>query len=153
MTDTQTQIVEKNLETVLIAGLRMQAPYHDCGAGFSKLMRKFGRWSSGKPFLLCYDREYQEIANYEVCTPIRKSPGSVDDEFDVRELQGGRCICLTHIGPYEELSGTYNRLKAHLAEQGLEAAMPSREVYIKGPGMIFRGNPKKYITEVQMLVA
>tara|TARA_B100000575_G_scaffold17953_1_gene12467 strand:- start:884 stop:994 length:111 start_codon:yes stop_codon:yes gene_type:complete len=24
-----------------------------------------------------------------------------------------------------------------------------REIYIKGPGMIFRGKPKKYITEIQ----
>ena len=24
-----------------------------------------------------------------------------------------------------------------------------REIYIKGPEMIFRGNPKKYITEIQ----
>ena len=26
---------------------------------------------------------------------------------------------------------------------------PIREIYIKGPRMIFRGNPKKYITEIQ----
>ena len=26
---------------------------------------------------------------------------------------------------------------------------PIREIYIKGLGMIFRGNPKKYITEIQ----
>ena len=26
---------------------------------------------------------------------------------------------------------------------------PIREIYIKGPWMIFRGNPKKYITEIQ----
>jgi hypothetical protein len=33
-----------------------------------------------------------------------------------------------------------------------EVAGPTREVYIKGPGMIFRGNPKKYLTEIQMLI-
>jgi DNA-binding transcriptional MerR regulator len=27
-----------------------------------------------------------------------------------------------------------------------------REIYHKGPGMIFRGNPKRYLTEIQMLV-
>ena len=30
--------------------------------------------------------------------------------------------------------------------------LPSREIYLKGPGMIFRGNPKKYVTEIQLLV-
>lgn len=30
--------------------------------------------------------------------------------------------------------------------------MPTREVYLKGPGMIFKGNPKNYLTEIQMLI-
>jgi len=25
---------------------------------------------------------------------------------------------------------------------------PRREIYIKGPGMIFKGNPQNYITEI-----
>ena len=29
--------------------------------------------------------------------------------------------------------------------------MPSREVYVKGPGMIFKGNPKNYLTEIQIM--
>lgn len=36
--------------------------------------------------------------------------------------------------------------------QGHEIACPTREVYIKGPGMIFKGNPKRYLTEIQILV-
>lgn len=28
---------------------------------------------------------------------------------------------------------------------------PIREIYIKGPVMIFLGNPKKYITEIQFM--
>ncbi|MBI4580800.1 MAG: hypothetical protein HY718_13920 [Planctomycetes bacterium] len=30
--------------------------------------------------------------------------------------------------------------------------MPTREVYIKGPGMIFNGNPRNYLTEIQIPV-
>jgi hypothetical protein len=30
--------------------------------------------------------------------------------------------------------------------------MPTREVYLKGPGMIFKGNPKNYLTEIQIQV-
>ncbi|NIM18127.1 MAG: MerR family transcriptional regulator, partial [Candidatus Aminicenantes bacterium] len=29
--------------------------------------------------------------------------------------------------------------------------LPTREQYLKGPGMIFRGNPKKYVTRLMML--
>jgi hypothetical protein len=25
-----------------------------------------------------------------------------------------------------------------------------REVYVKGPGLIFKGNPKNYLTEIQL---
>jgi len=28
--------------------------------------------------------------------------------------------------------------------------MPTREVYLKGPGMIFKGNPRNYLTEIQI---
>ena len=37
--------------------------------------------------------------------------------------------------------------------QGLDIQLPTREVYIKGPGMIFKGNPKKYLTEIQLPIA
>ena len=29
---------------------------------------------------------------------------------------------------------------------------PTREVYKKGPGLIFKGNPKDYLTEIQIVV-
>jgi hypothetical protein len=31
-------------------------------------------------------------------------------------------------------------------------SVPCREVYIKGPGMIFKGNPKNYLTEIQLMI-
>ena len=33
-------------------------------------------------------------------------------------------------------------------ENELSLKPPFREVFIKGPGMIFKGNPEKYITEI-----
>ena len=41
---------------------------------------------------------------------------------------------------------------AYLKQKGYKATAPSREIYLKGPGMIFRGNPKNYLTEIQMVV-
>jgi effector-binding domain-containing protein len=40
----------------------------------------------------------------------------------------------------------------YLKSHKLEPLSPTREVYLKGPGMIFRGNPRKYLTEIQVLV-
>ena len=82
--------------------------------------------------------------------PVRKCKDA--DGISVRELPGGRCLALLHKGPYEELSRTYAKIMAYVKEKGCNIVMPTREVYLKGPGMIFRGNPKKYLTEIQMLV-
>ena len=40
-----------------------------------------------------------------------------------------------------------------MKDKGYRILMPTREVYVKGPGMIFKGNPKNYLTEIQILVA
>lgn len=38
---------------------------------------------------------------------------------------------------------------AHVLNE-LNLTLPTREVYVKGPGMIFKGNPKNYLTEIQL---
>lgn len=151
MTNANYEIETKRLETVLIAGVRMKGKYSDCGQGFSQIGRKFGRHICGKPFLLHYDMEYKEDdADFEVCMPIRK--GTSSDQISVRELPGGQCVALLHKGPYDEMGRSYQKILTHIKVQGDEILSPTREVYIKGPGMIFRGNPKKYLTEIQMLL-
>ena len=32
----------------------------------------------------------------------------------------------------------------------LKFVLPTREVYLKGPGLIFKGNPNRYLTEIQL---
>ena len=115
------------------------------------IAHRFGRQICGKPFLLHYDSEYkQDDADFEACMPIRKEK-SVDG-ISVRELPGGRCVCLLHKGPYDELGPSYAKIREYIKTKGYEFTLPTREVYIKGPGMIFKGNPKKYVTEIQMLI-
>ena len=148
---TTFEIEEKTLATILVAGIRMQGRYEDCGKGFAQLGRSVGRYISGKPLCLYYDAEYREDdANFEPCMPIRKAV--LVEGIDIRELPGGRCVCLIHRGPYRELGRSYERLIKYAKERGYEMLLPSREVYLKGPGMIFRGNPKNYLTEIQILI-
>ena len=143
------EVEERFVEPQLMAGYRMKGKYSDCGQGFSKLGRKFGRYLSGKAFCLFYDGEYKEDdADFEACFPIRKEVPS--EEFDVRTLAGARCVTLIHRGPYDSLGQSYARLFEYVNEKDYELDLPSREVYLKGPGMIFKGNPKKYLTEIQL---
>ena len=147
MNEVNYEIQEKTVDPLLIGGLRMKGRYSDCSKGFSKLGRALGRHIAGKAMMICYDREYrEEDAEFEVCMPVKRV---VEGTAAVRELPGGRFLTLVHSGPYEELSRSYSRLFKHASAEGLELGAPSREVYLKGPGMIFKGNPKKYLTEIQ----
>jgi effector-binding domain-containing protein len=67
-------------------------------------------------------------------------------------LKGGKCVSLIHKGPYEKLGESYQKIFGYINSNGYQTLIPSREVYIKGPGMIFRGNPNNYLTEIQIFL-
>jgi len=145
------EVEEKEIEGVLIAGIRYQGKYNDCGKAFSKISKTMGRFICGKPINLYYDCEYKEDdADIETCMPVRKAKEV--DGVKVRELKGGLCVSLIHKGPYDELSRSYEKITAYVNEKCYDVQVPSREIYLKGPGMIFKGNPKNYITEIQMML-
>ncbi|HEW79103.1 MAG TPA: MerR family transcriptional regulator [Phycisphaerales bacterium] len=151
MQNSKFEVEEKTLQPMLIAGVRMKGKYSDCGKGFSQIARSLGRSICGKPFCLHYDGEYREDdANFEACMPVRKSKQV--DGISVRQLPGGRCISLLHKGPYEQLGRSYEKILGYAKQKGLEPDLPSREIYLKGPGMILKGNPRKYLTEIQILI-
>ncbi len=143
------EVEEKELASMLIAGVRMQGKYSDCGRGFGLIGKKMGRAICGKPFCLHYDSEYrEENADFEACMPIRRRQEV--EGIAVRDLPGGRCVALLHQGPYEALGRSYAKILEYVKSRGYEVALPTREVYLKGPGMIFKGNPQKYLTEIQL---
>jgi DNA-binding transcriptional MerR regulator len=151
MASSSYEIVEKVLQPMLVAAVRMKGKYSDCGKGFARIGRSMGRQIRGKAFLLQYDSEYREDdADFEACMPIRN--GKPIDGISVRELEGGRCVSLLHKGPYNELGGSYAKVFEFIHDKGYEPITPSREIYQKGPGMIFKGNPRNYLTEIQVLI-
>jgi DNA-binding transcriptional MerR regulator/effector-binding domain-containing protein len=149
MAEAELEIQERDVESVLIAGVKMTGSYSDCGQGFATLGRKLGRHIAGTPLCLFYDGEYRDgDANFEPCMPVRKRIEA--DGVSVRELPAARCVTRLHCGPYEELRNSYALLLKYVKSRGYDISLPTREVYLKGPGMIFRGNPKKYLTEIQL---
>jgi effector-binding domain-containing protein len=108
-----------------------------------------GRHASGKPLCLFYDGEYRaDDANFEPCIPVRKEVPA--EGIVYHDLPDGKCLSLMHRGPYEQLSRSYARILQHLKRRGFEFTLPTREVYHRGPGMLLRGNPQKYVTEIQL---
>ena len=148
---TQFEIEERELETILIAGHRMVGKYEDVGKGLGFICKKMGRYANGKPMTLYYDDEYKEEgAEFEPCVPVRK--GKDAEGISVRELKGGRCVALVHKGPYDTLSESYKKIFAYINDKGYNRSGPIREVYRKGPGLIFKGNAKNYLTEIQAMI-
>ena len=49
----------------------------------------------------------------------------------------------------DSLKMAYDAIDKYAMENHINLMPPFREVFIKGPGMILKGNPNKYITEIQ----
>lgn len=143
---------EKELAEVEVAGIRWKGRYSETGNALRQLGRLAGRYARGKPMNLYYDGEYKdEDADIESCFPVRgmKESGALA----LHRLPAGRCVCLVHKGPYEQLGRSYARIMEYIQKKSFEPLLPIREVYLKGPGMIFRGNPRKYLTEIQIMIS
>jgi DNA-binding transcriptional MerR regulator len=144
-------IEEKVLGKVLVAGIRATGRYDQSGARFGALGRALGMHINGKPLNLIYDSEYKENdADFESCMPVRKSFSKPGIQF--HELDGGKAVSLLHRGSYHTIGESYCRVFDYVRSRQWTVRSPTREVYIKGPGMVFRGNPQKYLTEIQVLV-
>ena len=151
MVNTIPSIEEKQLEPFVVAGIRIRGKYSDCGPVFGKLGKLVGRHIRGKGMNLYHDETYQEEdADFEPCFPIS---GMMEVEgVHVQELPACRCLSLLHHGPYDSLHESYALLFSYAQDKGLKVIRPTREIYIKGPGMFLKGNPKKYVTEIQLPV-
>ncbi len=145
-------VVEKDLAPVLVAGMRWRGRYAETGRALGRVCRRYGRHAAGPPLNLYYDLEYKDDdADIESAIPVgagRELPG-----FSVHALPAVRAATLVHEGPYAEIGRSYRRLLAHLCDQSLEPAAPIREVFRKGPGLLFKGNPRHYRTEIQIPLA
>jgi len=146
-----TEIREKALASFPMCGLRYKGRYDGIGERFAELFRKAGRWADGAPAALYYDGEFRDgDADIEAVLPLKK-PVAIEG-LDCRVLGETRALCALHYGPYETLGETYRVLFEAIESRGLEALVPTREVYLKGPGLIFPRKPERFVTEIQIPV-
>jgi DNA-binding transcriptional MerR regulator len=142
-------VAEADLPPLRVAGLRWRGAYAETGRTLGRVCRRYGRHAVGPPLNLYYDLEYKdEDADIESAIPIgdgREHPG-----FSVHTLSPGRAATLVHVGPYAEIGSSYRRLLTHLADRGLAPGLPIREIYLVGPGLLFKGDPGRYRTEIQV---
>ena len=141
------EIEIKEIPSMTVASIRFKGKYSDVGKHIGKIYQVVKDKACGAPLNLYYDKEYQEEADIELCVPV-KGVISGSDGLAVKILPAMKAITTMHTGDYQKLNEAYKAVLDYAKENGLELLTPSREVYQKGPGMIFKGNPEKYVTEV-----
>ena len=88
----------------------------------------------------------------ELGVPLAPEPGGPQRSFDglgrvqPGELPGGQVAVAWHVGPYDTIAATYEKLIAWVAEQGREPAGAMWEVYWSDPSA--EPDPAKWRTEV-----
>lgn len=87
--------------------------------------------------------------------PVPDSIEELPDQKDAKvkvELKTwkyGEVAEILHIGAYDKETPTVEKLHTFIKEKGYKIAGPHEEEYIKGPGMIFKGDPNKYYTIIR----
>jgi effector-binding domain-containing protein len=58
-----------------------------------------------------------------------------------------------HRGRYDQLGRSYAKILSEVERRKQKILLPTREVYLKGPGILFKGNPQNYLTEIQLPIS
>ncbi|WP_378954279.1 GyrI-like domain-containing protein [Pelosinus sp. sgz500959] len=140
------KIAFKDIPAVKVASIRYSGKYSDCGKYFDRIYKVIKGDATGAPLNCYYDDDYKEDADIESCVPTLKQV--CDSAVTTKELPPIRAISTIHTGTYESINMAYKAIFDYTQEKRVNCLTPSREIYIKAPGMIFRGNPNNYITEV-----
>ncbi len=142
-------MVTKTTESLLVASIRYTGRYDEMGTYFEQIYKVVGRHGTGQPaIVLFHDEEYmEENAQIEICVPIKNAV--TGRNVDTKTLEPVKVLSVTYQGPYETISDGYKALVDYASENAYELSSPSRNIYHKGPGMLMKGNPNKYITEIQ----
>lgn len=140
----------KTIQEVSVISVRYKGAYSDVGKYIGTLFRAAKDKVCGPSFNLYYDNDCREEADIEICLPVS---GVVSAEgVTYKTLPAVKALTTTHIGSYETISQAYKAALDYAHVNNMNLTIPTREVYIKGPGMMFKGNPDKYETEIVLPV-
>ena len=141
------QIEQRNMEEIRVAFTKYKGDVRNANKMFPLVFQAIRGQSNGAPFFAYYDiNEETREGALELCVPTETEPEK--NGVEIKVIPAQKALVTTHVGSYETIFHAYKAVKKYAAENQIELTFPHREVYIKGPGMIFKGNPDKYITEV-----
>ncbi len=146
ITSFQHDIVLKEIKAVNVIALRFTGKYSDLDKYIPLLYEIAKDDCAGNHFNCYYDDECKEEADIEVCLPVKRQICNTAVVY--KTIPAIKAISTIHTGSYENLNFAYKSLFQYANVHSIKLLAPSREIYIKGPGKVFRGNADKYVTEI-----
>lgn len=141
------EISQAHCDPCLVAAYRYRGSYPQITQILPMMYKEIKGNASGEPaFNLYYDDSYEEAADIEVCVPVKKQFAA--KQCKVKHLPAMSGLATYHKGPYDQLYMAYKALLDYAQVQHYTSFVPVREIYVKGPGRIFRGNPDTYVTQI-----
>lgn len=142
------QIEVREVEPVRVAYMKYKGIAAMANKVFPNVFKSVRGKTNGAPFFSYLSMDPDTgVGELELCVPTEEMPAA--NGIEVKEMPRIRAVCVTYRGSYETLRKGYAAIDEFAAAHKLRLVPPFREVFIKGPGMIFKGNPDKYITEIQ----
>ena len=142
------QIEIRAIEPVRVAFLHYKGIATEANKFFPNVFKSIQGKSNGAPFFCYYVMNPKtKMGEMDLCVPTEENP--IGNGIEIKEVSSVKAVCTTHTGPYKALSHAYEAISRYAAEHKLQLQPPFREVYVKGPGMLLKGNPNHYITEIQ----
>ncbi len=142
----QYEITIEEIAPIMVASLRIKDSYNQIGKYVPELFKAVKGNAAGNLINCYYDDDCVEMADMELCVPVQKR--IIGSTVISKTLPAVKAICTTHYGSYETLCLAYKALFNYVNDNHISLLCPSREIYLKGSGMIFKGNPDKYITKI-----
>ncbi len=130
----------KTLPQMTVASMAKTGPYTGAGQAIMDLVK----WAEaskvapqGMPFGVCLSDPKTvapESMKYEVCLPV--APETKADEkagVAVKPAGGVEVAATIHVGPFEQIGATYEKLVKWIADNGYQVAGPGHEFYLTDP--------------------
>lgn len=137
----------RNIEAMRTAYMSYHGIPKEANTFFPRIFKSIQGKTNGAPFFhyLHVDLETM-VSDIELCVPTMETPNK--KEVGIKKFPNIKALCITHFGSYETISHAYQAIVAYAKSHQIPLYDNYREVYIKGPGMLLKGNPAKYITEI-----
>ncbi len=141
------QIEIRDIEPIRVAFLRYKGIATGANKVFPNVFKSIQGKANGAPFICYYVMDSEtRMGEMDLCVPTAQTPSG--NGIEVKEMPHIKVVSVTHIGSYETMYKAYGEIDKYTKEHNLQLQPPFMEVFIKGPEMLIKGNPDKYITEI-----